>query len=75
MSNIKRYKLTLKGETMSALRAELEENENGAWVRYDDIKHLLKTSHNSDSAKCDSCETCLHEDCLSCKSGENYRFE
>jgi hypothetical protein len=33
-----------------------DEDKNGEWVKYDDIKHLLERSDNSDYTKC--CNNC-----------------
>ena len=34
---------------------EMTEVEKGDYVLFEDIKHLLETSHNSDYAKCSIC--------------------
>ena len=53
----------------------LEDEDRDDWERLAKLVEEKLTSTNKPSAKCDTCETCLHEDCLSCVSGENYRFE
>ena len=51
MSEIKRYDITSADGYTSIV---VEESKIGNYVKYDDIKHLLKTSHNSDyEATCD----------------------
>ena len=44
----------IKAEGLGEINIDL--SENGDWVRFDDIRHLIsgtkKTEHNSDYAKC-----------------------
>lgn len=52
----------------------MKEDPDGGWVKYEDIKHLLERSDNSNYAKCPDCgekltivkqSLCTNRDCVS----------
>jgi len=54
---MKRYSIVEKSYGDGDILMEVREGNDGEFVRYDDIKHLLQnTSYNSDYAK--SCSNC-----------------
>jgi len=46
MANLKRYNIT---DSSMYYGPEIDENKNGEWVKFDDVKEFLKTPHNSAS--------------------------
>lgn len=56
MSNLTRYKMRIEdspdGECQTVISVP---STTGQWVKFDDIKELLNSSYNSESAQCDNC--------------------
>ena len=47
-----------------------------AWNRLKkELEELSKTPTNKQRTPCRECEACMHEECLTCKKGSNYRFD
>ena len=66
MSNLTRYNLEWfnRTHTMDNFH-QMVASDDGAWVKFDEVKAFLQTSHNTNSPKCPpSClECCLGEIC------------
>jgi len=71
MANLTRYNLEWfnRTKTMDNFH-QMVASDEGAWVKFDDIKELLNSSHNSAMLSCQSCKRniggCVSPTCHAC---------